>query len=56
MNSHGINYIRVASLVSDRPPTKGTTPSKKQVYPPQQPSATCVLNIALPTCDGCDKF
>ena len=21
-----------------------------------QPSATCILNIALPTCDGCDKF
>ena len=21
-----------------------------------QPSATCILNIALPTRDGCDKF
>ena len=21
-----------------------------------QPSATCILNIALTTCDGCDKF
>ena len=24
--------------------------------PPAQPSATCILNIALPTCDGCDEF
>ena len=23
---------------------------------PSQPSATCILYIALPTCDGCDKF
>ena len=24
--------------------------------PDPQPFATCILNIALPTCDGCDKF
>jgi hypothetical protein len=42
------NYIQIYNTWSKNEPIR--------LSPVPQPSAACILNIALPTRDGCDKF
>ena len=56
-----VNYF--SELSNQRPPLcvqkfpdRGQLKINSEINPGAQPSATCILNIALPICDGCDKF